>query len=183
MLGAVPGWDSSPGLTAATTAVPPATLLPFVEAPAFIYCAKDNASFTLRGASPRRCGAGGLGLGQEPHPCPAAGPALGWLGAGLSLFCLSLPKIRIFSSVQPPCTMGIKTFHPQKYAVTSPGHSVSVCMRAHPLLLPKPSAAPLPSRLSWALVLYCIRNICSGSCVSGPANPLHTPRGAGGAVL
>lgn len=47
MLGGVLGCDSSLGLTAATTAVPPASLLPSAGAPAFIYCAKDNASFLL----------------------------------------------------------------------------------------------------------------------------------------
>lgn len=71
-----------------------------------------------------------------PTPYPAAGTALGWLGAELNLLCLSLPKARLFSSIQPRALWSFeplnknKTLPCQKRAVMSPGCSICVCMHA-----------------------------------------------------
>lgn len=100
--GGLPGvGDSSlgPPRPCPLPAHPPA--LPSVGGPAVLHCAKDNALFTLQGASlPGSVGSGGLGA-RAGHVL-AAGTALGWLRAGLSLLGLPLPQTRFFSSIQPP---------------------------------------------------------------------------------
>jgi len=54
--GAIPGWDSPLGLLTPWLCPLPACLpaLPSAGVPAFIYCAKDSALFTLQGASSPR---------------------------------------------------------------------------------------------------------------------------------
>lgn len=133
----------------------------------------------------------------KEHLSPAA-----WgrcrLGAGLSLRCLSLPEARLFSSFQPPCPVALeapnktKTFPSLEKMGCNASRAQYGCVRACVLLPPEFPAAPLPSALSRARVLYCIRNICSGSLLylrgelwlrASPA-PLapcsQAPPGAGG---